>query len=239
MRRSPGRWDFMDPEFMFRRDRRGYACETFDTIPLPPRYGGHRDPLDVLPDERQTPVTETPSEQHQPSMPRRPLQPRVETDETYNGLRYPPPTDAYRLYPEPRASTVSPEREPASQAGFGSERPTQQQAESHQRSLPDVVSVESTNEPSVPNESLLRQFLQFHSQAEPAASEPPRPEEPQRARARGPDDTKLCIICCDNAVELAFVPCGHAITCRACATEMFDCCYCRQEIHDRLRIYLL
>lgn len=237
----------MDAEYMFRRDRRGYACETFDTIPLPPRYGGHQDPFD----DDQQPRTTTAEEQHQPSMPRRPPRPVPQSHEAYSGLRYPPPTDAYRLYPEPRASTDSLEREPASQAGFGSERPTQQRhsqeqqqanADEQQRSFPDVVPSSpsnSGNETSTSNLSLLRQFLQFPSQDEEVTAETTRPEATIPAPVRGPDDTKLCIICCDNVVELAFVPCGHAITCRACSTEMFDCCYCRQEIHDRLRIYLL
>lgn len=42
------------------------------------------------------------------------------------------------------------------------------------------------------------------------------------------DDNALCIICLEKMRNVAFLPCGHVIACRDCATKMSDCPVCRQ-----------
>lgn len=50
-------------------------------------------------------------------------------------------------------------------------------------------------------------------------------------------DTRTCIVCWVNPIEMAFIPCGHTICCRTCH-QMQECPMCRQTIERSLRIYI-
>lgn len=47
-----------------------------------------------------------------------------------------------------------------------------------------------------------------------------------------PDDVNgvECVVCSENAPNVRFSPCGHAITCRACASRMKKCLECHTFI---------
>lgn len=48
----------------------------------------------------------------------------------------------------------------------------------------------------------------------------------------------LCIICMHQAVQIAFLPCGHAHTCVPCAAQCLRCPTCRRMVALQIRIYL-
>ena len=43
-------------------------------------------------------------------------------------------------------------------------------------------------------------------------------------------DSKLCRVCMDSPVSAVFCPCGHLISCYACALECTKCPVCRSPI---------
>jgi len=57
--------------------------------------------------------------------------------------------------------------------------------------------------------------------------------------------TLLCSICCDARCEVAFLECGHCVTCECCANSLFAqsdksklCPICRKQLKSKpLRIY--
>ncbi|XP_060688096.1 E3 ubiquitin-protein ligase XIAP-like isoform X2 [Hemiscyllium ocellatum] len=50
-------------------------------------------------------------------------------------------------------------------------------------------------------------------------------------------EEKCCKICWDRDVCIAFVPCGHIVTCKECSAVQ-KCPICCSQIRDRVRIYL-
>ncbi len=50
------------------------------------------------------------------------------------------------------------------------------------------------------------------------------------------DDDELCAVCLEVAPEVVFVPCGHAVTCQACAGKVIErtgvCPLCRCSLQD-------
>lgn len=55
---------------------------------------------------------------------------------------------------------------------------------------------------------------------------------PARSLSRQ-ESRRLCIICCDEQREAAFVPCGHRLSCMGCAGELRsrgECPVCRSEV---------
>jgi len=51
-------------------------------------------------------------------------------------------------------------------------------------------------------------------------------------------EERLCCICQEKEIAVAFIPCGHAKCCADCSTEVRDCPVCRASIQRRQRIYL-
>lgn len=47
-----------------------------------------------------------------------------------------------------------------------------------------------------------------------------------------------CQVCCDQPLEVAFIPCGHQVCCKECAKRCSTCPICRQEISSRLTVFL-
>ncbi|VDI63717.1 Hypothetical predicted protein [Mytilus galloprovincialis] len=45
----------------------------------------------------------------------------------------------------------------------------------------------------------------------------------------------LCKICCENIVCIAFLPCGHLISCSLCAPSLGNCPVCRTEVKGSFR----
>ncbi|XP_052088578.1 baculoviral IAP repeat-containing protein 7-B-like [Mytilus californianus] len=45
----------------------------------------------------------------------------------------------------------------------------------------------------------------------------------------------LCKICCENIVCIAFLPCGHLISCSQCAPSLGNCPVCRTEVKGSFR----
>lgn len=48
---------------------------------------------------------------------------------------------------------------------------------------------------------------------------------------------KNCWICAHEEIGVAFLPCGHVVTCFKCASVFEKCPMCRLEIHGFLRVY--
>lgn len=51
-------------------------------------------------------------------------------------------------------------------------------------------------------------------------------------------ENRLCKICMDREIEVAFIPCGHQLACRHCALALKDCAICRKPVDRFLRIFL-
>lgn len=47
-----------------------------------------------------------------------------------------------------------------------------------------------------------------------------------------------CTVCLDHPVEIAFDPCGHVVSCQACAASMPTCPVCRKSVDKCLRVFL-
>jgi hypothetical protein len=46
-----------------------------------------------------------------------------------------------------------------------------------------------------------------------------------------------CIICCKNEKCVAFVPCGHMLSCWSCSIQINKCSSCHRKIDKRLKIF--
>jgi Inhibitor of Apoptosis domain/Zinc finger, C3HC4 type (RING finger) len=51
------------------------------------------------------------------------------------------------------------------------------------------------------------------------------------------DDDDSCTVCMDADRNIAFVPCGHLLTCAVCSLAMKKCPICRSEIASFLSVY--
>jgi len=62
--------------------------------------------------------------------------------------------------------------------------------------------------------------------------------EELRERLRLIEDALTCHICCDREIECAFVPCGHQLSCKDCASRIPNCPLCRVPISENLTVFL-
>lgn len=46
-----------------------------------------------------------------------------------------------------------------------------------------------------------------------------------------------CKICCEDVIAIAFLPCGHLISCSQCAPSLTNCPVCRTEVKGSFRVY--
>jgi len=51
-------------------------------------------------------------------------------------------------------------------------------------------------------------------------------------------DSMLCKICYKEEMKVAFVPCGHVVSCIQCALTIDKCALCRHPISMAMRVYL-
>ena len=51
-------------------------------------------------------------------------------------------------------------------------------------------------------------------------------------------ESKFCKICVNNEINTILLPCGHLVTCNACASSLKNCPMCRRNINDKIRIYM-
>lgn len=49
---------------------------------------------------------------------------------------------------------------------------------------------------------------------------------------------KECVVCCENTVDIAFVPCGHFCCCQNCSVRLQECPICRVKIQIAQKIYI-
>eukprot|EP01112_Ceratiomyxa_fruticulosa_P009058 TRINITY_DN2359_c0_g1_i2.p1 TRINITY_DN2359_c0_g1~~TRINITY_DN2359_c0_g1_i2.p1 ORF type:complete len:327 (-),score=40.84 TRINITY_DN2359_c0_g1_i2:89-1069(-) len=59
------------------------------------------------------------------------------------------------------------------------------------------------------------------------------------SESRSSDSSKECKICLDNEVQVALVPCGHALACVDCAKSLKKCPLCNSLFTMTMRIYLV
>ena len=71
------------------------------------------------------------------------------------------------------------------------------------------------------------------------------PEETNEDELNEMISQKLCIICASKKVDVAFVDCGHMISCEKCANIIKNdikykrkCPICRKDIKNILKIYM-
>lgn len=48
-----------------------------------------------------------------------------------------------------------------------------------------------------------------------------------------------CSICVIGSKSIAYVPCGHVLSCAACAERLSNCPYCRTPLTDKLKLYFV
>jgi hypothetical protein len=51
------------------------------------------------------------------------------------------------------------------------------------------------------------------------------------------DDRGVCRVCYENALEVAFLGCGHVVACESCADRVMDCPVCRRSVAGRVRLW--
>ncbi len=86
----------------------------------------------------------------------------------------------------------------------------------------------------------MKDFAQFVEKKRRAEEESEREKDEKRSRREVPNDKKSCCVCLDHPATSAFVPCGHMVTCDACALEMEEdgqCPICRGPIAMILKIF--
>ena len=100
-------------------------------------------------------------------------------------------------------------------------------------------------EPKVSNNHLLNNILNLtktQANTNPVI-QPKSPIEGQTAEDKPgkPSEEKMCIVCMDKLADIAFIPCGHKITCFDCSQKIMSdkrvCPICSQNIISALRIY--
>ena len=62
-------------------------------------------------------------------------------------------------------------------------------------------------------------------------------------RDGGGDSEEKCVICWENARDVACVPCGHVACCMRCLTDVFEsekkeCPACCTELSALLKVYI-
>ncbi|XP_064455386.1 baculoviral IAP repeat-containing protein 7-B-like [Ornithodoros turicata] len=67
---------------------------------------------------------------------------------------------------------------------------------------------------------------------------PPRLEEEQDEEMSDDQSERLCKICYQDNVSVAFVPCSHVACCVQCATVLSTCPICRTNVQGYMRIAL-
>ena len=48
-----------------------------------------------------------------------------------------------------------------------------------------------------------------------------------------------CSICVIGIKNIAYIPCGHVLSCAACADRLSNCPYCRTPLTDKLKLYFV
>lgn len=63
-------------------------------------------------------------------------------------------------------------------------------------------------------------------------------EEKKDDQVEEKKDDHLCCICLENKADIVFIPCGHLSTCGRCTTNIKDCCVCRTNITQCVKVFL-
>lgn len=48
---------------------------------------------------------------------------------------------------------------------------------------------------------------------------------------------RKCVVCLDRGARVAFVPCGHVVTCAVCSSRIKCCCICRRNVERSISLY--
>lgn len=59
----------------------------------------------------------------------------------------------------------------------------------------------------------------------------------ERDVERDMDTTKVCRVCMDAEVEVVYLPCAHAVTCKRCAPCFDNCIICRNPVKEIIKLY--
>lgn len=78
-----------------------------------------------------------------------------------------------------------------------------------------------------------QEILQYHRQTLDESS-----LESNNSSNSSSENLGICKICYTNVVELVFLPCGHSVSCLACAQRLYTCPCCRATITTRIRTFL-
>ncbi|XP_060688093.1 E3 ubiquitin-protein ligase XIAP-like isoform X1 [Hemiscyllium ocellatum] len=97
--------------------------------------------------------------------------------------------------------------------------------------------LQSTGDTYKSVEMLVTDILAVERDAPEKEHEDQQAETSVEEQLRKLKEEKCCKICWDRDVCIAFVPCGHIVTCKECSAVQ-KCPICCSQIRDRVRIYL-
>lgn len=86
------------------------------------------------------------------------------------------------------------------------------------------------------NEENLNKLLSlFEKEQREAQSEVAR----MKRKCEDMEEERTCLVCQDNRVNVAFIPCGHLCCCEACSNHsaLTSCPFCRNQIERRQKIF--
>ena len=68
----------------------------------------------------------------------------------------------------------------------------------------------------------------------------PIPSESLKKSTPPPIPSEMsCSICVIGSRNIAYVPCGHVLSCAECADRFSKCPYCRTPLTDKLKLYFV
>lgn len=86
------------------------------------------------------------------------------------------------------------------------------------------------------NEELQERIRQLESGSHRTENNELKTDDPFSTEEQT-DEERACVVCTENLANIAFSPCGHAVTCDVCSRKVQKCPMCRSDIKTRLQLY--
>ncbi|KAJ1531811.1 hypothetical protein ONE63_000465 [Megalurothrips usitatus] len=106
--------------------------------------------------------------------------------------------------------------------------------EIHALAIPKEYSdvVQQRTEPSASSRSIINVYLMYVNSSETTAQET-TPVPPSSV-----DDARACKICFSEEIGVAFLPCGHLVSCVNCVSSLTTCALCRKPFSATVRVFM-
>ncbi|XP_026290013.1 death-associated inhibitor of apoptosis 1 isoform X2 [Frankliniella occidentalis] len=75
------------------------------------------------------------------------------------------------------------------------------------------------------------------SSSSSVSEESNKPQEVSKTPTKSIDDAGACKICFSEEIGVAFLPCGHLVSCVKCVPSLETCAVCREPISATVRVY--